>query len=276
MSDSSIEYVSCDLCGADDAEQVLHKCDTFYVQCRRCNFVYTNPRIAEPLEENEALFQSRLQSYIRGSYAPRRRRAYRRMLRGLARFRRTNRLLEIGSNVGGFLAEAQEQGWDAVGVEPLGRYADYARKEKGLNVISAILEEANLEENHFDVVFSKSVFEHLPSPSTVLREAVRVLRPGGVIYTKTMNYNSYTRELVGAEWRLLSPVGHLSLFTPETLQRFCRQAGLDILKVESSGVNTPKSRGNALVNRVKKSVLSMLSRHTLKGDRIVVLARKPE
>jgi SAM-dependent methyltransferase len=44
--------------------------------------------------------------------------------------------------------------------------------------------------NTFDVVYSFSVFEHLPDPEAVLREAVRVLRPGGVLFVSTHIYTA--------------------------------------------------------------------------------------
>lgn len=44
----------------------------------------------------------------------------------------------------------------------------------------------------FDVVYSKSVFEHLPDLQPVIREARRVLRPGGVACIFTHLYTSHT------------------------------------------------------------------------------------
>ena len=44
----------------------------------------------------------------------------------------------------------------------------------------------------FDVVYSKSVFEHLPDLPAVIREARRVLRPGGVACIFTHLYTSHT------------------------------------------------------------------------------------
>lgn len=42
-------------------------------------------------------------------------------------------------------------------------------------------------DGEFDVVFSDNVLEHLPDPSSTLREVRRVLKPGGVFLAKTPN-----------------------------------------------------------------------------------------
>lgn len=47
-----------------------------------------------------------------------------------------------------------------------------------------------LASDSFDVVYSFSVFEHLPDPGAVLAEAIRVLRPGGLLYISTHMYSS--------------------------------------------------------------------------------------
>jgi len=46
------------------------------------------------------------------------------------------------------------------------------------------------DEQTFDLVYSYSVFEHLPDSAGVLRDIVRVLRPGGVAYISLHLYTS--------------------------------------------------------------------------------------
>jgi len=43
----------------------------------------------------------------------------------------------------------------------------------------------------FDVVYSGNVLEHTENPGQVLKEAVRVLRPGGILHVEVPNYLSY-------------------------------------------------------------------------------------
>jgi len=268
--------MGCDLCGLDDAEQIVRIPDTSYVRCGRCGFIYRHPRAPDPMAENERAFTEAMREYIDAQYSRRKQRVYGRLLRRFARFRRTRRLLEIGSNVGGFLYRARQMGWQAVGVEPVEVCARYAREQHGLEVIPATLVEAELDAGAFDVVFSNAVVEHLASPSSVLAEVSRVLRPGGAVYTKTVNYDCYTREGLGPGWKLMATPGHLCLFTPRTLRRLYTQAGLQVVSVRSNGFRNPPAEGaRCLLNWLRKPTLSVLSRFTLKGDRIAVLGRKP-
>jgi SAM-dependent methyltransferase len=266
--------VNCDLCGKNDCDRVVEKCGLFYVRCRNCSFIYANPRAEGVGPAYDEYFRVTKKKYLLSSYSKKKQRVYRKTLRTFANYRKTNKILEIGSNFGGFLYQAKKMGWEPLGVEPAAECSNYAKEEHGLDSLTCILEDAGLEENSFDVIYSNAVFEHLPSPSSVLQEAAHILRPGGIIYTKTVNYESYTREILGNDWRLLAPNSHLSLFSSETLPRFCTQAGLNVFKVKSRGVRTPQ-KGNAFWNSLKKSLYSSLSRLTLKGDRIIVIAGKP-
>lgn len=57
----------------------------------------------------------------------------------------------------------------------------------------------------FDVVFSLNAFEHIPDPASALREAIRVTRPGGLIYLRfdpvwTADSGSHFLHLIGEPW----------------------------------------------------------------------------
>lgn len=79
-----------------------------------------------------------------------------------------------------------------------------ARKICGIDLDSRVIENPFLDEGRvcdadsipypndsFDLIFSDNVFEHLERPELVLREAARVLKPGGRLLFKTPNRRHY-------------------------------------------------------------------------------------
>ena len=42
------------------------------------------------------------------------------------------------------------------------------------------------EDEQFDIVMSNSIVHHIPEPSTVLREAIRVAKPGGLLFVRDL------------------------------------------------------------------------------------------
>jgi SAM-dependent methyltransferase len=283
MADDKLifNFLACDLCGSRESVFLLEKDGGRYACCPHCGFIFTNPRHENFVADNDEVFRHSLARYVEKSYSRRKQRTYRRKLRQFARWRLTGRLLEIGSNVGGLLLAARAEGWDAVGVEPVEACARYGREKHGLNIIPRILEEAGLPEDSFDVIYSNAVFEHLATPSVVFQAAFRALRLGGVLFVDTVNYDSYTRERIGAGWKLIAPGAHLSLYTPATLRRFCEQAGFTVLKIATHGVRLRPNDSGQLRGLARweeefaKLPLSILCRWTLKGDSVSVWAEKP-
>jgi SAM-dependent methyltransferase len=115
---------------------------------------------------------------------------------------RGKKLLEIGSGYGVSLALMLKVfGADATGVEPaslgfgesfLGARAILTANELDPSrVIDAAGEDLPFADGSFDVVYSNNVLEHTTNPARVLREAVRVLKPGGTLYFEVPNYLSY-------------------------------------------------------------------------------------
>ena len=277
----SLMPVACDLCGAPPCDPFLEKLGGHYSRCSSCGFVYSSPRARDPAVYNEENNETLGEGYIAKHYSKRHQAEYARLLRSLEPYRGGGRLLEVGCSAGGFLFQARKMGWEPVGVEPVDAVARYGREKHGLNAKTCTLEEAAFPADSFDAVFSNAVLEHLPSPKSLLREAVRVLRPGGVFYADTVNFESYTQQFIGPDWKLIDPRAHLSLFSPATLRRFCEEAGFVVRAIQTRGVrfranNVARLKGpRRWLEEIKKLPWSIAARLTLHGDSIVVIAEKP-
>lgn len=119
------------------------------------------------------------------------------------------KLLEVGSGVGDFVAQANFNGVDAYGIEPYnGAFEDLEELVSrfseahniGQKVKRAVGEAIPFEDNTFDVVYSYYAFEHVEDPQKVLSESLRVLKPGGILYFVFPNYGSFWEGHYGTLW----------------------------------------------------------------------------
>jgi 2-polyprenyl-3-methyl-5-hydroxy-6-metoxy-1,4-benzoquinol methylase len=65
------------------------------------------------------------------------------------------------------------------------------------NFQHALLEEADLPENHFDLAYSFMVMEHVADPESFLKAVYRFLKPGGVYLYVTPNGHHYFTRIAG-------------------------------------------------------------------------------
>jgi len=151
------------------------------------------------------------------------------------RIARNGRLLDVGCAAGFFLAEARAH-YDVQGVELSTWSSAYARERLGLPVITGTLQDAQLDGDQFDVITLWDVIEHVPDPVPLLAEAARLLKPGGRLVLSTGDWGSAYAQRRGADWHLMTPPWHLTMFSRDTLARAAQRAGLRVVGWRSEGV----------------------------------------
>lgn len=147
------------------------------------------------------------------------------------------RVLDVGTSGGKFMEIAVQNGWQAAGVEP---FSDDVKKcqEKGLNVILGVAELLPFPDNSFDVVHTSHVFEHLEDPMKAANEALRVLKPGGLLFIEVPNQLDnfgFRRDMffrrVPQRKRDISSIHHLWFFGRTTLRELFTRAGYRDVKI---------------------------------------------
>jgi hypothetical protein len=168
--------------------------------CESCGLVLRWPRPADATLRR---------IYARDHYAPERlaemiasqRALFRRKIPVLsALLGEPERVLEIGSFVGGFLEEARDAGWDAIGLDP-GRQMVSECRSRGLRVIEGTFEDLAERDELFaiDCLAIWNTFDQLADPRTTLDLAAVTLRKGGVLALRVPHGLCFERLL--AQWR---------------------------------------------------------------------------
>lgn len=232
----------CDICGCCERVALFRGPDrlhgfpgTFQVmRCRHCGTFAQWPRL--PWSELKVYYEGDYDSYSTAIQddPSRLSRAVRRvyplkMRRYVERFCRSGRLLDVGCGSGLFLEEMQRAGgWQLQGIEPTASAAQYVRQRFGLPVTETLFEQAELEPEHYDVLTLWNVFEHVYSPTTLLRKAWQALRPGGYLIFTVPNYESLSRWLFGRFWVGWELPRHLYVLPRATLRWKLEQCGFRV------------------------------------------------
>lgn len=230
-----LETTPCAVCGGSATNVVLtgrdnrrHVPGEFQVvRCCGCDLVYINPR---PTTQSIGQYYPPDYSYHEAGPSGRIRQLYYRMFRRLS-LAPGARVLDVGCGGGGYLLYLRDRGYAVAGVEPNRELAARLGREYGLDIRPGELLEARWPDASFDAVMFWWVLEHSHDPMANLREAYRILKPGGVIIVALQNFASLSRLLFGADWHHIDIPTHLYQFEPHTLRKALETAGFDAVRI---------------------------------------------
>ncbi len=151
------------------------------------------------------------------------------------------RILEAGCGLGGWCEWFRRRGNEVIGVE----YNEHiVKRAKEVNPLIPILfgnvNELHCPDSSFDAYISLGVIEHFEhGPENVLKEAYRVLKPGGLAFVSTP-YLNILRRFISHPMRSIYFIIHRLMgrhgyfweyrFTKGELESYLQKAGFEILE----------------------------------------------
>lgn len=189
------------------------------------------------------------------------------------------KMLDVGCALGFFAKIAQDDGFDAYGVD----ISEYAVQE-GKKVLGDKILFANVEKKipfpdaFFDVITAWDVLEHVKKPAEFLKIASRVMKENGLIVIRTLNYDCLTARLMGKSWLQIDPL-HVSYTIRITdLKKWLAGAGFEVMEISTQDIYLkPFPKRIKMVEKLLRYqvliILRLLKPFNL-GDDIVCVARK--
>ena len=147
------------------------------------------------------------------------------LLRMMASRAPGRRLLEVGCGAGFFLKTAERAGWQVEGIELSDEASRFATERLQLPIRRERAETSGIAAASFEAAAMFDVIEHLFDPHAVLDAIARALVPGGLLVISTPNFDSASRQLLGVDWAVLSPLEHVYYFTEDSLRRLLEATG---------------------------------------------------
>lgn len=273
--------VGCCVCGGRDSALIASGYDFEYEtssdvfqahRCLECGSVFLDPRPAVsefariyPPTYHSLSFTETNYSFV---HKIRSRLEANRLLRYCEGVPPDARILDVGCGDGFHLRLLREFGrstWTVEGLDVDSRAVAIARQD-GATVHEGTVEEADLPENHYDVIYTLQTVEHVADPLEMLVAIRRILKPGGRLVIVTDNTDTIDFRLFKDRyWGGYHFPRHWNLFDRSSLDRLATRAGYETEGIATivSPVNWVYSIHNYLVDREAPGWL--VDRFTLKS-----------
>ncbi|MEN7549606.1 class I SAM-dependent methyltransferase [Rapidithrix thailandica] len=238
-------HKTCLICQSNKITDLADFSSHHLSKCKKCGFVFAKKI---PTQEELAVYY---QGYGRDDYlSPVTIKRYNELLDTMEKYRKTNRILDVGCGVGYFLEVAKKRGWEVYGTE-FTEKAVCICEQKGIAMQEGPLEVSHYEPESFDVLTSFEVIEHINNPKEEVAKFRCLLREGGLVYLTTPNFNSLLRYYLKDKYNVICYPEHLCYYTPKTIARLFKNSGFKKLSVHSTGISLTRFKTSKKISAEK-------------------------
>ncbi|MBI4369364.1 MAG: class I SAM-dependent methyltransferase [Elusimicrobia bacterium] len=235
--------VSCLACQGRSFSPAFEKIGFSYVLCDDCGTLFVNPR--PTLDQLREFYVDSPSSrfWVEGFFKPvaeaRREAIFKPRAQFVAERLSEKQLRCVGDIGAGFglfleeLARLKPQG-RYVAIEPSPEMAAICR-DKNIEVAEAMVEDLEGYDGAFSLLTCFELLEHLYEPEVLMRQAYRLLAPGGVFLATTLNGQGFDIQVLWERSNSVYPPHHINFFNPSSLSRLARRAGFFVEDSDTPG-----------------------------------------
>ncbi len=172
-------------------------------------------------------------------------------------------VIDLGCGAGFLTSALSQAGHHATGVDLSKGSLEIAKKHDAASIfIEADATNVPLPSHTFDAVCAMDLLEHVPEPQKVIREASRLLKPGGLFFFHTFNrtFMSWLIVIKGVDWFVKNAPPNMHVFNlfikPDQLTSWCTDLGMQVQEIKGCGLkwNSPATWKMALTREVPENL----------------------
>jgi 2-polyprenyl-3-methyl-5-hydroxy-6-metoxy-1,4-benzoquinol methylase len=243
----SLKSYPCNLCNSYDEEFLFTKKGVItehpfnIVICKKCGLIYINPRLDESsIMElyDEKYYEGQgfdehvnyLEDYKNKNELEKVFNTTETINMVEEAFKGKGSLLDFGCGVGDLISTAHNHGFEVEGYE-VSEFARNFVSNSGFKVYSSLLQ---IPKNKYDIVTAIEVLEHCSDPMKVIRTIFESLKPGGLFYYTTANFDGYYKAYKNKHRNetlenYILPEGHIHFFSTEVMKKYFNNIGFSKL-----------------------------------------------
>tara|TARA_Y100000816_G_scaffold287329_1_gene269840 strand:- start:10 stop:759 length:750 start_codon:yes stop_codon:yes gene_type:complete len=165
--------------------------------------------------------------------------------------KKPGKILDIGCGHGWLLSGLNNK-WKKFGLD-ISHYASKNAQKYGEIFVGEL---KNYKQRNFDVITALHFIEHHPKPENFIIQVKKILKKNGILILETPDFDSAAARRYKKNFRLLFDKTHISLFSQDSLIRFVRKYGFELINIEYPYFDTPFFTKKNLLNILKKNVVS--------------------
>jgi 2-polyprenyl-3-methyl-5-hydroxy-6-metoxy-1,4-benzoquinol methylase len=212
--------IRCKLCHSTNCLRSYRVRKYQYFRCNICNTLFLRP--FPRVQSIELLYKSF--TYVNGLIDEQRiRKQSRKILSKLHTLNPKGKtLLDIGSGYGFFLDEANKAGLTTIGIEPSKKLVVQSIEllNRSIKVINKSFDGFYLKNlnKKYDFITLIHVIEHVTNPKKTILQALKLLKPQGILYIETPNLQSHLFNIEKEQYTFLTPPEHLWIFSIKSIE----------------------------------------------------------
>ena len=145
------------------------------------------------------------------------------------------KILEIGSGNGQLISIIQRNKnikFDNISIIETNKDLSSKFKEKGYDSHNCSFEVFESNRN-YDLIIANQVFEHLKNPKTVINKLKKILKPKGILFLETPNFDCLENKIFNnSYWGGIHAPRHMYIFNLKSLKKLFEDNGFKIKKKE--------------------------------------------